>query len=710
MAHSTESDKNFLHRLGDAVKAFRVQFSGTGTGGRSSYVPTLDQIFSIWNSASRRTSINFAQEVGDLTQSSLVMAVVNWVGRALPEAIARVMESDKEGKDSPVTDHPLAKILKRPNPYYSGSTMAKAIALNWALNGNAYIIKQRNALGQVIQLYSYPYWTVRPVRDDSTQLVSYYEVNVNGIWQRVDSAQDITGRDNPLANVIHLRDGIDPYNDMLGLSGLGCLLREIFTDNEAAYFGAVIMKNMGIIPYVVSPADKDTDIDAEKVKESLIRQTTGDRANEPAVINGSIRVDKLGMTPAEMALDALRNVPEERLAGVLGIPGMVVGFGSAWSRSTFSNFAQATEAAYENYMVPLWRYLDEEFTHQLLLRDFDLPETNRRVEHDLSKVRALQDDEDALYRRVGLAYQQGWITRGDARGKTGFKVDEERDNVFLNRVGNTFIPGDDPSAQFPEPISPARQITDGGAPLLADGKNPPSNRRSLPAHPQPPQLAAASANSATKDYRAGRSACAECNNLFLKGATDWNCGRHALPMEYSVKRVGKFKFSSTQIDLPPTVATAMSEFGAKIPNDQLGEDGREDEPHVTILYGLHTSNAADVEKVLAGESPVRLSFGPTSYFEGEEFDVVYVSVESEDLRALNQNVSDNLANTNTHPEYTPHATIAYVKPGLGREYANLDIFEGLYSDVSVVADTVTFSDRGAEKTSIRLNPARQRIA
>jgi 2'-5' RNA ligase len=181
-------------------------------------------------------------------------------------------------------------------------------------------------------------------------------------------------------------------------------------------------------------------------------------------------------------------------------------------------------------------------------------------------------------------------------------------------------------------------------------------------------------------------------------------------MEYSVKRVGKFKFSSTQIDLPPTVATAMSEFGAKIPNDQLGEDGREDEPHVTILYGLHTSNAADVEKVLAGESPVRLSFGPTSYFEGEEFDVVYVSVESEDLRALNQNVSDNLANTNTHPEYTPHATIAYVKPGLGREYANLDIFEGLYSDVSVVADTVTFSDRGAEKTSIRLNPARQRIA
>lgn len=385
------------------------------------------------------SNLDFGSLAGDFTQSSLVMAAVNWVGRALPEAKPRVVEEGKDGKESPIADHSILPLLRRPNPYYSGSTLAKAIALSWVLSGNVYLAKRRNPFGQVVELYWLPHWLVRPVRTSKDTYLSYYEINVDGRW--------IPTR---LEDLIHLRDGIDPKDELRGLSPLGSLLREIFTDNGAAQYAAVVMQNMGIIPYVVSPTE-DVEVDVVKIKAELIRQTRGDEAGKPVVMSGPVRLEKVGITPAEMALDALRNVPEERLAGVIGIPGMVLGFGAAWARSTFSNYAQAVESAYEGYMVPLWRYLDEEYTHQLLLRDFEDEDSPRRIEHDLSKVRALQDDEDALHRRLGMDWTNGVATRGEVRGKLGYTVDEQRDNVFISRAGTTFIPGDDPQAQFPQP-------------------------------------------------------------------------------------------------------------------------------------------------------------------------------------------------------------------------------------------------------------------
>lgn len=49
----------------------------------------------------------------------------------------------------------------------------------------------------------------------------------------------------------------------------------------------------------------------------------------------------------------------------------------------------------------------------------------------------------------------------------------------------------------------------------------------------------------------------------------------------------KYKFSSTQIALPPDMASALLELGKQIPDEDLAEDGRETDAHVTLLYGIH---------------------------------------------------------------------------------------------------------------------------
>lgn len=172
------------------------------------------------------------------------------------------------------------------------------------------------------------------------------------------------------------------------------------------------------------------------------------------------------------------------------------------------------------------------------------------------------------------------------------------------------------------------------------------------------------------------------------------------------------KFSSTQVDLPAPLAAKLIALGKSIPDADLAEDGRESEAHVTVKYGLHTADARKVKNVLAGEPPIKLTLGKVSIFPaketdtqrgGDQYDVVKVDVDSADLRRLNKKVSDALQVTDSHPTYQPHATIAYVKPGLGAKYDGNSALEGQMVTIS----SVTFSSKDGNKTEIPLRALTQ---
>lgn len=161
----------------------------------------------------------------------------------------------------------------------------------------------------------------------------------------------------------------------------------------------------------------------------------------------------------------------------------------------------------------------------------------------------------------------------------------------------------------------------------------------------------------------------------------------------------KREYSSTQVQLPENVGKRMKEASARIPDADLAEDGREEDPHVTVKYGLHGEDAEEVRKLLAGEGPIRVKLGKSSLFENDDADVLKVDVESEDLRLLNAKIAA-LPNSDKHPDYKPHATIAYLKPGSGKKYAGKPV-PGV-SGKEVVIDRLTFSGKNGEKVEIPL--------
>jgi DNA repair protein RadC len=168
----------------------------------------------------------------------------------------------------------------------------------------------------------------------------------------------------------------------------------------------------------------------------------------------------------------------------------------------------------------------------------------------------------------------------------------------------------------------------------------------------------------------------------------------------------KYEFSSTQIELPQKTAAAIKQLAADIPDADLAADGREKDPHVTIKYGIHDEDPAQIRKLLEGERPITVTFGETSFFpngESNSGDVLKADVDSPDLHRLNKKIAGAVANTDTHPEYKPHATIAYLKPGLGKKYAGDDSLVGR----TVTVRSVTFSSKDGTLTEIRLNGVKE---
>jgi hypothetical protein len=196
-------------------------------------------------------------------------------------------------------------------------------------------------------------------------------------------------------------------------------------------------------------------------------------------------------------------------------------------------------------------------------------------------------------------------------------------------------------------------------------------------------------------------------------AKAWSGARYVHPGV--AKRAGPHKFASTQFNLAEagypksqgSPVPVLEEMALSIPDEDLEDDGREDEPHVTVKYGLHTASPEDVRRLVEGFGYVTLRLGKTSIFParetdaqrgGEQFDVVKVDVDSPGLHRLNALLADNLPHTDTHPEYRPHVTLAYVKPGRGEQYVGMDDVDGM----EVLCGRLVFSDPEGVRTVIPL--------
>lgn len=165
----------------------------------------------------------------------------------------------------------------------------------------------------------------------------------------------------------------------------------------------------------------------------------------------------------------------------------------------------------------------------------------------------------------------------------------------------------------------------------------------------------------------------------------------------------KYSFSSTQVNLPKSLADDIIAWGkTHIPETEIFVDhndpnfGREDEIHVTVLYGIHSESPFEIKNLLARQKPFQIELGKIGIFTNDIFDVVKINVKSPELNTLNKKLTNSIEYTSKFKEYQPHITVAYLKKGKGWKYEGNKSFDGKL----FTADHIYFSSRNGKKTKI----------
>ena len=167
----------------------------------------------------------------------------------------------------------------------------------------------------------------------------------------------------------------------------------------------------------------------------------------------------------------------------------------------------------------------------------------------------------------------------------------------------------------------------------------------------------------------------------------------------------KYEYSSVHIDVPDPLANDLILWGKKKIKDsdifvsQTDQSfGREDEMHVTVLYGIHSDSSEEVAKIALGQKTISVKLSEVDVFSNDKFDVVVVKVISEDLNLLNEHLTDNIEFTNKYKEYKPHITLAYVKKGKGWKYHGLNHWK----DEEFTTDYIVFSSKNGVKQKLKI--------
>jgi HK97 family phage portal protein len=348
------------------------------------------------------------------SSNSAVFACLQAITSAYVEAPLTVYRQTAPKEREPMFDSPLQTLLDYPNPCMDILEIMGYIQWCKHVDGNAYLRKLRagnDVTGNVVEL-----WPISPTRlearttDGSGEFISYYRYYVRpGVYE-----------DIPVENIIHFRMGLRDGDHRYGDSPLKRLAREVSSDDQATRYADRLLANLAInglsmeFDKEMGPIDRAT---ADEMKARIQSAYSGDNVGAVSVLSPGAKLVSHGFSPEQMDLKVLHRVPEERISAVLRCPAIVAGLGAGLDRSTFANYEEANQSFIEQTILSLYRDDDKKLTHGLA-SDFT---SDRKISiaHDITQMRALQDDEDKKATRLAAYVAAGILTTDEARAEIG---------------------------------------------------------------------------------------------------------------------------------------------------------------------------------------------------------------------------------------------------------------------------------------------------
>ena len=317
-----------------------------------------------------------------------------------------------------ITDHPLVRVLNNPNPFMSRFQFYATLIMDRYLAGNAYFLKVRGPFGEVEEL-----WRLRP---DRVRVVPSRTKYIAGYTYTVDNVA-VT---YPAEDVVHWKTR-HPLSDYYGMSPVMVISERVNIDTYMRRFLATFFESGGTGPGAILTVKNNlTETNREEIRARLKRLVGVPNSHTETLVldNTESTYERLGLDRG--LTDALPKdinaLSESRIAMAFGIPGSILGLLIGYESSSYANKRADWQVLWDVTLTPLFSDLDDVLNLSLVPEFSGVDE----VCFDLSTIRALQEDVDAVHKRARDNYLANLWSHQEARAITGVEPEPADDEIF----------------------------------------------------------------------------------------------------------------------------------------------------------------------------------------------------------------------------------------------------------------------------------------
>jgi len=349
-------------------------------------------------------------------RNAVVYASVREIARTAPSARLQVHRRLTRGQTEIFEDSPLQTVLDMPNPRQSHYDFVEMLLTYLNLDGNAFILRERGdgLRGETVAMWLPRPDKMTPVIDTRRQV--YDEGALLGYSYMMQNGEKVLFMPE---QVIHIKypDPNDPYHGLgRGIPPLMAAAYDADNDNSQTTFIKQFFKNGAVPSGIIKSRNILDDSEVKRIQNRISEQYAGEQNwHKVMVLDADAEYQQTGLNLSEMVFPDLRAISETRICAAFKVPPVLIGVKPGLDAATYSNYALARRALWEDNIIPTTTKLAEALTRAFLGE----LEADTLILPDYSQVVALQDDRTNRFARSNQAILGGWITVNEARREVG---------------------------------------------------------------------------------------------------------------------------------------------------------------------------------------------------------------------------------------------------------------------------------------------------
>lgn len=359
-----------------------------------------------------------------------------------------VRQRTDTGTEQTAEDHPLARLLARPNEQLDAFRLWLWTAATKEIYGEAYWLKLRDHLGRVAELQPMHPANVIVERGEAGELVYYYAAGVRDVTLLPPI---------PAADVVPFTE-YNPETLARGLSTLEPLRDTLYTE-DAARRATASWWRRGARPSIALTHPGTLSEPAQiRLRATWDAQHAGaDLMGGTAILEEGMKPEVLQLSAEEMQYIESRKLNREEVCAAYDVPPPVV---HILDRATYSNVTEQMRSMYRDTMAPKLGMYEATVAHHLT-PDFD-PTGQTYARFNLDEV--LRGDFETRASSVRELIASGVLMPAEARPMFGLNpAGPEAQQLYANAalvpLGTTpdAPPVDTTGEPLPQPAPPRRK-------------------------------------------------------------------------------------------------------------------------------------------------------------------------------------------------------------------------------------------------------------